>query len=106
MSGERPQDSTSRATATVEAEAALVEMCENMVMQGDFLAKNDIQALELWFRTHGNSDISALGRLGATVMRIVADRQATEAEQEELFAAIEAVVTPEVRAALEAKQQR
>ncbi len=88
----------------VEAELKLVELCESLVMQGDFLAKNDLVALMDWFRTYGSSNIPALANLGVVLRRIVADREATVEEQAELMNAIEGVVTPEVRMALQAKQ--
>ena len=90
--------------AQAAGEAKLVELCEDFVMQGDFLAKNDIVALEVWFGAHPPSDIPAIAQLGAVLRQVLADGYATEAEQEQLYAAIEAVVTPEVRAAVKAKQ--
>jgi hypothetical protein len=86
------------------AEARLVELCEDFVMQGDFLAKNDIVALEEWFRAHPTSDIPAIAQLGGVLRQVLADGYATEAEQEWLASAIDAVVTAEVREAVKAKQ--
>ena len=87
------------------AEAKLVQMCEDFAMQGDALAKNDIVALEAWFKDFGPSNIPAIARLGQTLKRVTADRKATLEEQEELSAAITAAMAPEVRAAVEAKQR-
>jgi hypothetical protein len=87
-------------------ELKLVELCEDFVMQGDFLAKNDILALEEWFGAHPPSDIPEIAQLGAVLRQVLADGYATEAEQEQLFAAIEGVVTPEVREAVKAKQEQ
>jgi hypothetical protein len=89
--------------AQAAGEAKLIEMCENFVMQGDFLSKNDVEALAEWFQNHPASDIPEIVQLGVVLRRVVADGYATEAEQEWLTTAINAVVTPEVRAALKAK---
>jgi hypothetical protein len=90
--------------AQAAGETKLVQMCEDFVMQGDFLAKNDIVALEEWFRTHPPSDIPAIAQLRTILQQVLTDGYATETEQEQVFAAIEAVVTPEVRAAIKANQ--
>jgi hypothetical protein len=89
--------------AQAAGEAKLVEMCEDFVMQGDFLARNDVAALEEWFQNHPPSDIPAIVKLGAVLRQVLADGYATEAEQERLASAIDGVVTPEVRAAVKAK---
>jgi hypothetical protein len=94
----------SSAAAQAAAELKLLEWCEDMVMQGDFLADNDIRMLAEWFDAHGKTDIREIQDLGALVRRVLADKQATEDEGQQLLSAIEAVVAPDVRAAVHAKQ--
>src|SRR5687767_14881091 len=90
--------------AHAAAESKLIDLCENLVMQGDFLAKNDLVVLGEWFREHVGSAIPAIAHLGFTLRRVSLDAEVTEDEQEQLSAAIEGVVAPEVRAAVRAKQ--
>jgi hypothetical protein len=100
----QPSHSPEDIRAHAAAEAKLIELCENLVMQGDFLAANDIRVLGEWFRDHVGSEIPAIAHLGFTVRRVSLDAELTEDEHEQLFDAIEGVVAPEVRAAVRAKQ--
>jgi hypothetical protein len=100
------QSQASPEGAQAVAELQLVEWCEDMVMQGDFLADNDIRTLADWFSAYGNTEIRAIQDLGAMVRRVLTDGKATDEEGQQLLAAIEAVVAPEVRAEVHAKQPR
>lgn len=89
-----------RTTAAVD----LIALCQTITDDGE-LADVEIAALQEWLRDNERVDLPAKDFLSQVVEKILADGHVTAEERDELYAAIEMVLPPDIRADVRGKRR-
>lgn len=83
----------------------LITLCRHITDDGR-LSEAEIDDLRGWVSAFGDSSLPAHAHLDATLQRVLADGTITPDERREVYAAIEKVVPPDVRADVVARRKR
>jgi hypothetical protein len=89
-----------RTAAAVE----LIALCLTMTADGR-LADDEIVAFKQWLTDSEHVDLPARDFLTRTVTKILSDGTVTDEERDELYAAVETALPPDVRADVRARRQ-
>src|SRR5215467_1357537 len=89
-----------RTAAAVE----LIALCQTITADGR-LADDEIVAFKQWLTDNERVDLPPKDLLAQTVTKILSDGMVTDEERDDLFAAIETALPPDIRAEVRARRR-
>ena len=86
------------------AGAELLSLCQTITEDGS-VSEDEVASLRAWLEQNAATDLPAHQFLAETVQRIIADGKVTAEERDELYAALETVLPPDIRGSVRAKRR-
>jgi hypothetical protein len=86
------------------AAVELISLCQSATADGK-LSDDEVQSLRQWAQDYSGVDLPARAHIQEVLQRILADGVVTEAERDDLYLAIEAVLPPDLRAPVRGRRR-
>jgi hypothetical protein len=86
------------------AAVELISLCQSATADGK-LADDEVESLRQWAEDYSGVDLPARAHIQQVLDRILADGVVTDAERDELYLAIEAVLPPDLRAPVRGRRR-